>query len=251
MGMSTGEYLYQATPIVTTQKKTPSGTIDAQDINDVTGKPLTQKMTLNDSAVRNFAGKTSGTISYNDCRNRSMFITSPWYDFLSHQFTGADQDGNSSLARFGLTYSGTNIYANVYNQSSTQHTWKIAQNINTADFQFWMDCYGQNGYNYSNDDSRASRSMSNSNIAEQTWYNFDSSTSSRRVGVYTSAYGDDDDGDDGDNWGQAYYYTYIRLVIRQKSTGILFLDISDFWVEASIYCGGDGGNDRKPGIPAY
>ena len=250
MGMSTGNYLWQATPIVTTLRKSSTGQINAQNINQSIGRPLTQIMGLNETPVRQLAGKISGKISYNDLRGKSMFIASPWYDYMSHQFTNADQGGNSSLARFGLTYSGSNIYANFYNESGKYTSWLIASGVQVSQYQFWMDCYGQNGYRYSSDDSRASYSMSNSNITEQTWYNFDSNTSSRRVGVYSSAYGDDDDGDDNDNWGQAYYYTYIRLVIRNKVNGLFYLDIKDFWVEASSYGGGDGGNDRNPGIPA-
>ena len=54
---------------------TPGGTISASQINTEIGRPSNQSMNLNDGTVRALANKPSGTISYNDCRNKSFRIS--------------------------------------------------------------------------------------------------------------------------------------------------------------------------------
>ena len=72
-----------------------SGPINAQHINTELGRPSTQLLSLNDSAVRTLAGRPSGTISYNDLRGKSSFsasggnyVVSPGNGYTYHTFTG-------------------------------------------------------------------------------------------------------------------------------------------------------------------
>lgn len=49
----------------------PTGTISMSQVNTELGRPSTQSINLNDSAVRTLAGRPSGTISMNDLRGKS------------------------------------------------------------------------------------------------------------------------------------------------------------------------------------
>lgn len=53
----------------------PTGTISLSQVNTELGKSSTATISLNDSAVRSLAGKTSGTISMNDLRGKSASVT--------------------------------------------------------------------------------------------------------------------------------------------------------------------------------
>lgn len=50
---------------------TPSGQIAMSDVNTELDKTSTAQITLNDTAVRGLAGKSSGQISMNDLRNKT------------------------------------------------------------------------------------------------------------------------------------------------------------------------------------
>lgn len=57
----------------------PTGTISLSQVNTELGKSSTATISLNDSAVRSLAGKTSGTISMNDLRGKSAATTFTMY----------------------------------------------------------------------------------------------------------------------------------------------------------------------------
>lgn len=126
---------------------TPTGTINAGHINSELGRPSTQLLSLNDSAVRALAGVPSGTISYDNLRGKSSFsasggnyITTPGNGYKYHTFTspgtfavtgsravdilvvgGGGGGGNTDNSNGGGGGAGGLIYIPGFNISTASH----------------------------------------------------------------------------------------------------------------------------------
>lgn len=129
---------------------TPSGIISASDINIELGKTTTASMALNDSDVRTLAGVASGTISYNDLRNKSavqIFLQDDEY-YAYQSYSGSTcqlRVGSDGYIKSGFNFVYTNRYT-WCNPTTAAGDYEVFASLVTSSsgatgtFGAWLDC---------------------------------------------------------------------------------------------------------------
>lgn len=74
-----------------------TGSISMSQVNTELKKSATATISLNDSAVRKLAGKTSGTISMNDLRGKKASESVSNYLLFENTFEGVNESGNFTV----------------------------------------------------------------------------------------------------------------------------------------------------------
>lgn len=75
-----------------------TGSISMSQVNIELKKSATATISLNDSAVRKLAGKTSGTISMNDLRGKKASESVTNYQIYSNSWRGENAEGSFSFS---------------------------------------------------------------------------------------------------------------------------------------------------------
>lgn len=94
-----------------------TGSISMSQVNTELKKSATATISLNDSAVRKLAGKTSGTISMNDLRGKKASESVTNYQIYSNEWLADDKKGSFSFSFPKKVISGIII---------VKSTWRIA-----------------------------------------------------------------------------------------------------------------------------
>ena len=74
-----------------------TGSISMSQVNTELKKSATATISLNDSAVRKLAGKTSGTISMNDLRGKKASESVENYSIYNNSWEGTRTEGNITI----------------------------------------------------------------------------------------------------------------------------------------------------------
>lgn len=113
-----------------------TGSISMSQVNTELKKSATATISLNDSAVRKLAGKTSGTISMNDLRGKKASETVTNYQIYNNSWSGSkyrDNTGNFTVNFPHKIISGTLIVTSSWSFFSGYDYRKSIGNIKILD----------------------------------------------------------------------------------------------------------------------